>query len=419
VPVGMIEILRGLLADDPRERWTLDELQSWIARRQIKARQCTPPRRASGPLELGGSLHVTARSLAQAIVRDPAAAEKLVRSGALDVWLQRRLGDPERLAAVTLAMGEGMESPAHTARLVARIAIALDPRAPVRFGGFAAAPDGFGPALAAAYRSGAGAAIIAETVVARLPQFWCSVQSGFRPEQSPHLRLFDRLRHLLDDRRPGCGVERLLYELNPGLHCLALAIEHECVIAADEVLPALERASAAGRIGEAPVDRHVAAFLAVHCRAAVSEWHDDLASADPQQRALAGLQVLARLQSLYGPARVPSLCDRLGQDLPKLIERYHSHSRRQRLGVVLAKLRGKGSLVDMVALVGPGERRRDEAEFQAARGEVAALGRALTALRDGRDTRWRDAVELGGRMAVAAAVVLAWSAAFASLVIAG
>jgi eukaryotic-like serine/threonine-protein kinase len=421
-PSGVADLLRGLLADDPRERWTLDDLEDWRVRHRPPVRPSVSLRRAARPLEVGGSGHVMARSLAQAFVSDPAAAEQVIRSGAFGAWLHHSLADPERNTAVVLALADGVsaDTPAQSARLVARLAMALDPRAPLRYGGFAAALDGFGPALAAAYRSGSGAAVIADTIMGRLPQFWCSIQPGFRPEQSASLRLFDRLRHWLDDRRPGFGIERLLYELNPGLHCLSPALERDCVIAADGILPALERACAAGRIGEALVDRHVAAFLAARRRDTVSEWHGALASSDPRQRLLGILHVLARLQKLYGPARVPALSERLAHDLPQLLERYHSRSRRRRLVDALARLRGKGDLVETVACIAnPGEHRRDEAEFRAARSAFAAVAGALAAMRGDHEGRSREAVVLGGQMTVAAAIVLAGSAAVVSCLVAG
>lgn len=418
-PLRILEILRGLLADDPRERWTLADLHGWIERRRLAVKQYVPPKRAARPLEVDGIGHVSTRSLAHAFARDPPAGAKLIRSGDFDIWLQRSLVDPERSAAVALAV-DGANSSINEARFVARVTMALDPRAPIRYGSFAAAVDGLGPALAAAYHAGSNTAVIAEVISARLPQFWFTVQANFRPEQSLYLRTFDRHRQLLDDRRPGFGVERLLYELNPGLHCLSPTIERDCVTNPRDVLPALERASAGGRVGDLLVDRHIAAFLAVRCRHAVADWHDDLASTTPQQRISGVLHVLARLQSLFGPASVPSLGERLGREVPVLVDRYHSHSRRQRLRAAIAKPAAQGHLPGIVAVVASrAERRRDDAEYRAAHHEYAEIGRALATLRDDKEGRARETVELGGRLSVAGSIILAWSVAIASLLMVG
>lgn len=416
-PLKILEILRGLLADDPRERWTLNDLHGWIERKRLAIKQYLPPKRAARPLEVGDSGYSTARALAHAFARNPKAAARLIRSGELEAWLQRSLADPERSAAVALAI-DGADASTQEARYVARVTMALDPRAPVRYGNFAAAVDGLGPALAEAYLAGNGMATIAELIAARLPQFWFTLQTGFKPEQSAFLKTYDRYRQLLDDRRPGFGVERLLYELNPGLHCLSPSIERDCVIDPSALLPALERASASNHLGELVIDRHVAAFLAVRCRQAVADWHDDLASPAPERRIEGTLHVLARLQKFYGPAAVISLGERMGREVPVLVDLFHSQSRRKRLRAAIAKPSGQGNLVALLNVVAsPAEQRRDEAEYRAAKSEHAAIGRALQTLREDLDARAREAVALGGRLAVMAAVVLAWSVALASLLV--
>jgi hypothetical protein len=420
-PVRMLELVRGLLADDPRERWTLPDLDGWIERRRLTVKQIMPAKRATRPLDLGGTAHMTARSLACAMASDPAEAAKSIRSGEFDAWLQRSLADPERSAAVALALAEAGNSDPATpeARVVARVAMALDPRAPVRYGGFAIAVDGIGPALLQAYRAG-NAATIAEALMARLPHFWLGVQSGFRQEYSPLLKRFDRLRQLLDDRRPGFGLERLLYELNPGLHCLSPAIEADHVVEPGQLVAAIDRACAAGRIADHPIDRHIAAFIAARCRPVIQERHDDLASTAPQQRGLATLHVLARLQSLYGPPAPATLAELVRRGLPILVDRYRSQSRRARLRAAIAHLGGNTNFSRMLALVaGPGELKRDEDEFQGARVECAAIRQSLLALRARVATRPQEAAEFGGRLAVGASILLAWSAALVSLIMVG
>jgi eukaryotic-like serine/threonine-protein kinase len=409
-PLRMIEPVRGLLADDPHERWTLADLDTWMQRRSVTVRQSAPSKRAGRPLDFNDTAHVTPRLVAQAFMRDPVAAVKPIRTGELEAWLQRSLADPERLGAVALAVADapGADGGPRDARLVARVAMALDPPAPVRYLDLAASVDGFGPALAACFRADRGISTIAEAIGGRLPQFWFGVQGTFRPEQAPILKSFDRMRVLLEDRRPGFGIARVLYELNPGLHCLAPAIEHEHAVDAVEVLPALERAAAAGRIGEAVVDRHLAAFIAARSRSGGPQWQDGLASTDAASRVLGSLKLLAYLQSHHGPLALPDLSARIGRDLPVLMARFRSKSRRERIEASLAKLVAKGDLVEILVVVAdPDELRQDDREFRAACAEYAAIERDLAQLRYEAERRPQRAIELGGSIAVAAASVLA------------
>ncbi|HUB96412.1 MAG TPA: serine/threonine protein kinase [Stellaceae bacterium] len=421
-PLKMSEPIRGLLADNPRERWALHDLDSWVQRRRVTVRQSAPPKRAARPFEVGGEGHLTARSLACALVRDPGAVSGIIAAGDLDAWLQRSLADPERSAAMALAAADagGADGASREARLAARVAIALDPAAPVRFSGISCAIDGFGPALAELFRSNEGAAAIAEAITARLPQFWFSVQRTFRPDHAPLLKSFDRMRLLLEDRRPGFGLARMLYELNSGLHCQSPAIERDCVIEARELVPALERAAAAGRLGEPLLDRHVAAFIAARCRSLGADWHDDLGSANPEMRALATLKLLAFLQGLGTWRKAPALAERMAREMPALIARYRGRTRRTRLLANLGRLAGAGNLAALLALAAdPAERRQDDLEFRAARSEFASVSRQIAALARAAETRGEEATALGGTIAAVTAALVGAIGALGSIVIAG
>jgi len=420
LPTRMLEPVRGLLADDPRERWTLQELGIWLQSRRVPLRQLPPQKRAARPFEFDGESHVTARPLARAFARNPAAAIRPIRSGDLEAWLQRSLGEAEAAAAVARAVEASEAGNALSeAHLVARVAMALDPVAPVRQADLAAALDGFGPELAATFRAGTPASAIADAIMARLPQFWISVQGAPRPDQMTLLKSFDRMRLLLEDRRFGFGLARVLYELNPGLHCLSPAIEREHVMDGAAVLPALERAAAEGRLSESLIDRHLAAFIAAHCRLAGPEWLDELATAKPEVRALGTLRILAYLEGLCG-RKAPVLAARIERELPPVIERLRSRSRRMALRATAAKLAVSGDLAAIFAAVAdPAELLRDEAEYRAARAEQAAIAAELASLANDGELRREHAAELGGTMSFALASVLAAAAVLGTLVLGG
>lgn len=418
----LVEAIRGLLADDPRERWTVADLEAWLHNKHVAGRQLPPQKRAVRPFMLGETAHVTARTLARHLLRGGAAAAQPIRSGEIEDWVTHALADPDRANAFAAAIADAGKSDGaqRDARLVARVAMALDPAAPVRHHNFAAAIDGFGTAIAASFASGSGGPAISDAILARLPHFWLALQGSLRPEQVQAIKLFDRLRLILEDRRLAFGLPRLLYELNSGMHCLAPAIERDHVLDAAELLPALERAAPAGRIGDTVIDRHLAAFIAVRCKSLAGDWLDDIAAANASARALATLKVLAHLQGLAGRQNAPALGARIARAMPALIDRYHSRGRRARLTDTLNKLSGKGNFVEILALVaGPGEAQQDEGEFRAARREHAEIEQQLRLLRDEAARLPEQAAELGGQIAVAVAGALAAGIVGATLFLAG
>src|SRR6266404_1628 len=62
IPTNMIDLVRGLIADDPKLRWTLPEISEWIDSRRRVTRQGAVVRRATRPFEFDGSSFIAPRA---------------------------------------------------------------------------------------------------------------------------------------------------------------------------------------------------------------------------------------------------------------------------------------------------------------------------------------------------------------------
>lgn len=422
LPPSIIEAVRGLLTDDAKERWTIVDVDAWLHGRHSSVKQSTLAKRATRPFEFEGEGYFTARSLAHAFARKPAAAAPIVKGPELEAWMQRSLGDPERVKMLASAISEGHDSIEAGAddRLVARVAIALDPAAPVRYKGFAATIDGFGAALAGAFRGQGPPALVAETVLGRLPVFWFSAQPGLRPEQVPILKTFERLRLHLEDPRLSEGAERALYEMNPSLHCLWPLIESRYVVDPGDALEAIEAELARRPSEELQIDRHFAGFIGARFKLASNDWFDQIASTDASVRALGALKLLARLQASRGSSGARQTALRLSRQLAPCFNAFRNRARRKQLLEQLPAVAETGSLTDMLALVdSPLERQRDAFGFNSAVREYYGIQRALEGLRADGQTRPLRAAHLGASIAAATALFLAWATGLALVVMMG
>ena len=65
---NMIEILRGLLADDVTERWPLADVELWASGRRMTPKQAKLPPKAARPIPIGGFVHENIRSAAHGLV---------------------------------------------------------------------------------------------------------------------------------------------------------------------------------------------------------------------------------------------------------------------------------------------------------------------------------------------------------------
>lgn len=412
LPPELIEIVRGLLSDDERERWTIDDVETWLQGRRLKPRTQSPSGiTATRPFEFGGQGYYTARAIAHAFAADPSAAARAIRSAEFDIWLHRSLADEKRsvaVGAVRADAGENRGNLAQDLRLTARTCIALDPLAPIRYGDFATMVDSFGTALQGAFQGRGTLQTIGEVLLARLPQSWMGAQNNLRPEVLALnvSKPFDVLRRFAEDPRIGFGLERVLYELNPMLHCQSPLVQEDYVVGPSELLKALEAAAARGAVGDTIVDRHIAAFVGARTRHVGRDCFDFL-NGGSRQRIVGTLGILAQMQSAYGPSSVPALGKLLATQAASLVDIFHSRHRRKRLQVEITKLATSGSLGDLLWLLqSSNEQSNNSQGFANAVQEHAAIEQSLATLRRSEHTRPAQAADLAGHFAMVTSAFL-------------
>ncbi len=423
LPLATADLVHGMLADDPEHRPTPSLLLDPAAARarRVAAR---PPRRARQALELTGTARWNARSLAYAIGTAPDAGVRALRTGAVDQWLRRDLGDAtlaarlEDATRATRATGSSGQSGADAALVTAAVAI-LDPMAPLFWKSYGFWPDGLGSALAASNAEARESADrLVEAVAAEIVATWAAL----RPHRCDvaAMRLFARqARAWLQLRGVAGGVPRLLSMLHPLAPCLSASLAGQSVSSLNELLPAFERiADRLPRNADRLVDAHIGAFVTAR-----SEKRDEREAAatagseDPEVAQLATLQLLARLQDRLHPAPLPELAKWIAAAWAGSLSRsWRSQARRAALVSDLGRLAEAGQLGPMLARAqDPAHRAADCREAERAGRELARIEADLTAIEAGSGQRAQLAARFGqeaaaalGIAALAAALGIAW-----------
>jgi hypothetical protein len=421
---ALMELLRGLLIDEPGERWTFQDVDLWLQGRRLTPKVTSPAPRAPRPFEIAGEDCFTARTLGRCLARAGEQGVHAVRGHPFQVWLQRSLGDKSITEGVGLALADGEDpatsNAAQDARLVARVVIALDPAAPIRYRGCAVAIDGLGAAFGAAMLAGGDIKPLAEILRARLPQFWCFRQPASRPEFQALLREYDRLRRVLDDLRTGYGAERVAYEMNPGLPCLSPLVAERYIQAIGDLLPALELAAADGQIQAHPVDRHVAAFIANRSKYVDEAAMVAIGSADPTERLLGTLHLLAHLQQERGPPAVPALAQLLGRHAQLLIDRFRNRRTRERLENELAGVLAEASLPLLLQFLDNAQEKHiDALLFSKARNDFGLAARAIDRCEEERAYLPDEAAQTASAIAAGLSMMIGVVAVMASILALG
>ncbi|MFM2044652.1 MAG: hypothetical protein RLY86_3228 [Pseudomonadota bacterium] len=386
IPQSLVEPLRGLTTDDPKQRWSLSDLDMWLQGRRLSPKQPQIPKRGARPLEIGGEEAWHCRSVARALSRNSALAAPMIERGDLDKWLRRSLNDEQRADQVQDAIdsaGAAGRGASQEDRTVARVAIALDGPAPIRYRGTAVMPDGVGTALAEAFARDGAVQPLAELVLSQLPMFWVSCQPDFRPEHVPLVQTFDLQRTLLEHTGPGFGIERVLYELCPASPCLSPLIRDRYALTMGDMMAALDQVAGQATKGRDPMDRHIAAFIATHNKKMSDRLFSPLAGqTEPAKRIIATMVILADVQNRFGPARLPKLCDWLVQQMDPAFKRFRNRHTREKLLHEAERVARDGVIDALVRLVDNADSlRRDESGFVQATRRYEGLTTRIDMLR--------------------------------------
>jgi hypothetical protein len=408
VPAAIGDLVRGMLAEDPEHRpppaLLLDPASARA--RRVAAR---PPRRAQRSMTLAGTEIWDARSLALALAVEPEQGEQAVRSGAVEQWLRRSLGDAQiatqveelvRHRALDAVPGDGSAE----AELLMRTVALVDPLAPLCWRGVAIWPDGIGPALAVAQADAPDVFVrLHEVIVREETAVWAALRAD--RTDAGLLRVEARQQHSWLQKRGGqsaSGMARLAYLLNPLMPCKSPLLVGHWVARLVDLLPALEQVAGNAEHRQTdPIDTHIAAFIAARLERRMDQ--DLLAQIDNGGASLAQIRVLAQLQSRLYPNPLPALAVWLAARASPVMATWRNRDRRTAIEQRLQPLAAAGYLSPIIQLLDdPNARSADAQEAQQAVAALADLEAELARIEGGGGGRVATANRLGQEIAAGA-----------------
>lgn len=365
------ELLRGLLTDDARQRWTGTELEQWLGGRRLTPKSADAGRRSSRGIDFGGKEYWQVRPLAEAFAAQAGEAARLIETGSLDKWLRRSLGDEDRADSVDEAKTAARDfgkSAHYEDLLVARASIALDPSAPIRYRGVTALPAGIVTLLVEAILGGGSVQSLSEMISNQLVPFWVNMQRELKTNLVPLAQQFERARGVLEKTSFGNGIERVIYELDPGLPCLSPILRTQYVTSPKALLAALERMAGQPNRAREPVDRHIAAFLIVRERRSEALFEAMMAPESSPRRGIALLTLFSEMQYRYGPEALPNLAQWLMPFIDNSVRRYLGKGHREKVQKQVREAATRGNISTLLRLLDdPASVERDRQQFLAAR----------------------------------------------------
>ena len=413
IQMNMVELLRGLLADDSRDRWSVREVELWIGGRRLTPKQAKLPTKAARPLNVAGHDHDNVRSAADGLGRNWLVAGEVVRSQDFDNWIRRSLGDERVTDAINKVLGGPQviaRSPdSDNAKLVTRACMSLDPAAPLRHKGFACHVDGVGAALAMAFEREDLRQKVADFINGKFVGQWMSLQPRTRSDLNELYSLFDRLPVPLNQTGTGYGIERVLYELNPHQHCLSPLIEAHYVTTIEHLIPAMEAASKGRDRPRMPVDRHIAAFTGARSNDVDERYLRPLSGGDRSgtDQILAALTLLQRVQVMAKNGPTPNLAAWFAELLQPAVNAFHNLKQRKTVEQNVARAAETGVLSELQSIYADQKAiQRDQQGYTHAQQEHRYCGAQIEQLNLELQNREHMATELGEQVAAVASGVV-------------
>lgn len=386
----MVEVLRGLLCDDPEERWRHDDVMMWLNGRHLSPKQALLPPKAARLFPFEGTEYNNAPALSNAMGRNWPAALQVIKENDMERWIRRSLSDDLRAEAVgaatqaVIGIGGGSVS-ALEDRLLSRVLIALDNRAPLRYKQVAARIQGLATAFAVNYHDEQRRQTFAELMIHKLPQAWIDAQRVTRADYVAFARTYDHIIMHLTKPRIGYGLERALYSLNASWPCQSPLLRNDYVADLESLLPALDRLAREGKTERLPIDWHIAGFVSAHMKSSPDRAFDELThDEDAAVFNLGVVRLLAKVQEAVGPASMPYLAAWCSSLLKPAIEKFRNRSRREQLLTALQETAAKGDITALVQMADDPQRRvADDDGFRRAKAEFASLVEQTNWLRNG------------------------------------
>lgn len=386
----MVEVLRGLLCDDPEERWRHENLKLWLNGRHLSPKQALLPPKAQRPFTFEGVEYTNAPALSNALGHNWSSALMVIKESELERWIRRSLSDDARAAAVGAAtkavtgVGGGTATSLED-RLLSKVLMALDAEAPLRYKQVAARIQGLATAFAVNYNDEQRRQVFAELIVHKLPQAWVGTQAHARSDLQAIARTYDLMAMHLGKPRIGNGLERVLYALNPGWPCQSPLLRSDYVAELSDLLPAMERLAREGKTDRAPIDWHIGGFVSARMKATPDLAFSELThEEDASIFNLGVVRLFAEVQHSVGPAHLPHLANWCAELLKPAVARYRNRGRREEMTRALKELAAKGNIAALVAMVdNPSRQLADVEGFRRAKREFASLVEQMNWLRNG------------------------------------
>jgi hypothetical protein len=360
LPDGMQDFFRGILNDNPAERWGLDQLQQWLNGKRFNMITVAAARETSRPILFDNEQFFSPRALASAMHSSWREAIKETRNMKLDRWAEMSLHKPEmgeRLSRIVrMAGSEFQATDRQNNDMVTRIICLLDPNGPLRTLSMSMMPEGIGYLFAEALHNNSNSDLqqILDLIENDIGNFWQELTDvNKQSDTSQFAWRVSRARNMMKLRSLGFGIERVLYDLNPNLPCRSQMVSAYHITDLIDLLRTLDALSKKLAPDTALLDRHIAAFIASKLDIGKEVKHADMSTITPlaNNQELVMMRIIAKAQQKADKIPLPGLCTWAAMRIEMMLDSIHNRGFRRKLKLQLKGAARVGNMHDLIDLL--------------------------------------------------------------------
>ncbi len=348
---GLLELLRGMLYDDPAQRWTIEDLEAWQDGRRLSPKQSPKRARATRPIMFNNKKYTQAELLAKDLHLDVDEASKLITNGDLDQWIERAIEEKTvkvRLEQALKSISSYERGNHFSDRSVVTVAHALFTDNCVQYRNVNFVPAGFGKYLTHAYLEKMDLEPFVEVI--KYSFLTPIMRESRSSERGTLVTNFDNTRSAIKQKTMNSGLERCLYLMNPESPCLSPILDKYYVRTSVDMMNAFEAICEKSDKSTVLFDRHIIAFLSIKDRQNIDPYLSDLSSAHAQERAIGQLKVLATMQKRLDLKGYPAIAKWVMNSFGSVFDRFHDSKKREVLKKRAEKMVVEGSLTGLASI---------------------------------------------------------------------
>ena len=373
-----VELLRGLLCDDPSHRWEAEEIFSWLDGSRMTPPAMPRKKKANRPFTFRGNKYLFPDSLALDLASNVNEAHKVLDNGELEQWIEKAFSDKELsdnyARAVELGKAGTLAGKESIDVTVTNIVMALNPMLPIFYKGRVFTYDGIGGLLARVCFEEGKLSVFESALKHSILDLAASMKTISQNEVLALIKSFDVCRTILRQKKRGNSIEKCIYHLCRVAPCLSPQFKNYFVYDAESCLTSFEDLSAKGGQIALFMDQHCMAFFSVHEKKLIERVTYDLSQPDKNDQVAGNLRFLAMLQRKAKTTSLPAISKVFLDSLSGVYEVYNNIKLRNKIIDNVNKEALKGSLAGMSDLIDNHTvRQRDEKAFQLAKREFQML----------------------------------------------